>query len=666
MSLVSRTFTEVGNALKDAYGHVFHGDDAGTHETKVVILSPKKVKVDGIITQKFDIGMTFLNVNDRAFVKAVEPGSDADIDGIQAQDCLQLAIVLGGNSKLDRMQTDKRRAISFGLQCEKQGRRTSFDELKEMFVNCSLNVENAGVEMFDSSEDTNRDPKNIPLSRRIRSTTQEMVGRCAGVTVNKLAIDMPSNSSGRAEYPVILVFRHTHKRYAGSSPHVAMPYFRLDDECERAALIVRRLAPTADSKADPDAWDEIMENAQKFFSPNAKKEEDKSHDDIKEKDVEAETIRGMIQSALGLAFVRTSKVVLGVSLHFGSGIVISRLEDGTWSAPSAIGLYGAGLGVQFGLEVADYIFILQTEEALNHFRRGTNYTIGGNMGVAVGGMGREAYGAASLGMQSKEGQPRQAQVSPIVAYAKSQGLYFGVSLEGSKIYAREDINQRAYKFATGQDISTDDILSGRVPAPREAEDLYATLHSVEFAHEKVNIPKPPYLLLDDLSNDWFHYKSTLAKGKDKSKKFYWVSTLPTAEAQEFSSFETVFKNFMYGGVSVQRISPRQEYGANAESLERRTLWLMLPEVGSLRLGYVSKHSTDGNDDQSEFSDGQSHFTDDHTTAESMADDFTIDSKSTYNVSIFWFWFHPILLDKCSHRIFSRTLTITERKEAKTN
>jgi hypothetical protein len=281
-------------------------------------------------------------------------------------------------------------------------------------------------------------------------------------------------------------------------------------------------------------------------------------------------------------------------------------------------------------------------------------------------MGREAYGAASLGMQSKEGQPRQAQVSPIVAYAKSQGLYFGVSLEGSKIYAREDINQRAYKFATGQDISTDDILSGRVPAPREAEDLYATLHSVEFAHEKVNIPKPPYLLLDDLSNDWFHYKSTLAKGKDKSKKFYWVSTLPTAEAQEFSSFETVFKNFMYGGVSVQRISPRQEYGGNAESLERRTLWLMLPEVGSLRLGYVSKHSTDGNDDQSEFSDGQSHFTDDHTTAESMADDFTIDSKSTYNVSIFWFWFQPILLDKCSHRIFSRTLTITERKEAKTN
>lgn len=112
--------------------------------------------------------------------------------------------------------------------------------------------------------------------------------------------------------------------------------------------------------------------------------------------VEASTIRGMIQNALGLAFVRTSKVVLGLSFHFGSGIVISRLEDGTWSAPSAIGMYGAGLGLQFGLEVADYIFVIQTRDALDHFRNGTNYTIGGNMGAAVGGMGREAFGAASL------------------------------------------------------------------------------------------------------------------------------------------------------------------------------------------------------------------------------------------------------------------------------
>lgn len=633
MSIVSRTFTEVGNALKDAYGHVFHGDDAGTYETKAFVVHPIKVKTDGQITHKFDLGLSFLNVNGRAFVKTVQPGSDAELEGIKSQDCLQLAMVLGNRGKFLRMQKDESRAIAYGLQCEKQGRRTSFQELKEMFENCIVSTNVDGVEIFDSSEDSERDIRNIPLSRRIRNTTQEMVGRCSGITVNDLASDLPSNALGIAQYPVVLIFRHTHKRYAGSSPHVAMPYFRLDDECERAALIVRRLAPSADFKTDPDAWDEIMENAQRYFSPKTKPKSAQSHAvDVPGKEdgnnVEAETIRGLIQGALGLAFVRTSKVVLGLSFHFGSGIVISRLDDGTWSAPSAIGMYGAGLGVQFGLEIADYIFILQTEDALNHFRQGANYTIGGNMGAAVGGIGREAYGAASVG--TKDGNTAKTQVSPIVAYAKSQGLYFGVSLEGSKIFARDDINRRAYKFKTGRDFSTDDILSGRVPPPREAEDLYATLHSVEFAHEMINLPKPPPRLLDDLPNDWVYNVSTL--NTNNGRQFEWLSTLSHTESKEISLFETKFKSFLYGGVSVQRILPPHKDEGGLESLERRTLWLMLPEVGSLRLGYVSKRSGDYVDDRSEMSEVTSQMSHDHTTGESTTDELTTDSRSTSFVS----------------------------------
>jgi len=45
------------------------------------------------------------------------------------------------------------------------------------------------------------------------------------------------------------------------------------------------------------------------------------------------------------------------------------------------------------------------------------------MGVVVGGVGRDAYGAASVGTQVKEGRQNKAQVAPIVAYAKAQGLY---------------------------------------------------------------------------------------------------------------------------------------------------------------------------------------------------------------------------------------------------
>ncbi len=474
MSLVSRTFTEVGNAIKDAFGHVVHGDDAGTYETKVIVIHPKNVKERGRNVQKYFLGMTFLNVNDRAFVNTVEPGSDAAHASIQPEDCLQVAVVLGGSKKLDRMKKDDYRASDFGLDCEKKGHRTSYDEFRALFENCSVAADSVETKIFDSSN-SSVVTENITISRRIRTTTQEMVGRCSGLSDTNLTANVSFNSLHVAVHPVVLVFRHTHKRHVRSTPHVGMPYFRLDDECERAALIVRKLAPGTDMRPDPDAWDEIMESASKYFSPRDK-ETNSSIAKPNVDDVEIETIRGMIQNALGLAFIRTSKVVLGVSFHFGSGIVISRLEDGSWSAPSAIGMYGAGLGVQFGLEVADYIFVLQTEEALDNFRQGTNYTIGGSMGGAMGGVGREAYGAASVGTPKRNGMEDGRKLAPIVAYAKSQGLYFGVSLEGSKIFARDDINRRAYKFTTGKEYTTDDILSGRVPAPRHAEELYATLH----------------------------------------------------------------------------------------------------------------------------------------------------------------------------------------------
>jgi lipid-binding SYLF domain-containing protein len=169
-------------------------------------------------------------------------------------------------------------------------------------------------------------------------------------------------------------------------------------------------------------------------------------------------------------------VVLGVSFHGGSGIVIARLGDGTWSAPSAIGTWGLEFGLQFGLEVAEYIFILQTQESLDHFKRASSFNIGGNVGAAVAGIGREAYGAASVRntctrsaeqQQVKEDEyndedsnqhlPRDRAaafgVAPIVAYAKSQGLYVGVSLEGSRIFTRSDVNARAYKFATGRELT---------------------------------------------------------------------------------------------------------------------------------------------------------------------------------------------------------------------
>ena len=182
-------------------------------------------------------------------------------------------------------------------------------------------------------------------------------------------------------------------------------------------------------------------------------------------------------------------------------------------------------------------------------------------------------------------------IAPIVAYAKSQGLYVGVSLEGSRIFVRNDINSRTYKFTVGRDVTAYDILSGKVPTPPEAEDLYAALHCVEFTHEMSCLPRPPEILRKDSANAWYYDRSTLGDGPpSKSDPFNFLSTLSPKDLEACETFETQFKKFMYGGVSVQRLLPNSESRTGRTGRERRTLWLMLPEVGSLRLGFVSKLS----------------------------------------------------------------------------
>lgn len=242
------------------------------------------------------------------------------------------------------------------------------------------------------------------------------------------------------------------------------------------------------------------------------------------------------------------------------------------------------------------------------------------MGLAVAGVGREAYGAASVGAgcgtdssvkddeyndndSRDEAPPQSLAIAPIVAYAKSQGLYIGVSLEGSRIFTRDNINRRTYKFGSGRNVTANDILSGKVPTPHEAEELYAALHSVEFTHEMSCLPRPPEVLRKDSVNAWYYDRSTLGDELARSESgstsgsstrtkepFSFLSSLSPEEVEECEAFEAQFKNFMYGGVSVQRLLPEEEGRAGRTGKERRTLWLMLPEVGSLRLGFVSKLS----------------------------------------------------------------------------
>jgi lipid-binding SYLF domain-containing protein len=156
------------------------------------------------------------------------------------------------------------------------------------------------------------------------------------------------------------------------------------------------------------------------------------------------------------------------SARYGNGVVVARLADGSWSAPSAIGTGGAGFGGQIGFELTDFVFILNDAAAVRTFSQQGSLTLGGNVSIAAGPVGRnaEAAGAASL-----------KGVAGIFSYSKTKGLFAGVSLEGSAIIERRDANEKLY----GQRFTARQLLEGAVRPPPAAQPLMTVLNSRVFA-----------------------------------------------------------------------------------------------------------------------------------------------------------------------------------------
>lgn len=168
----------------------------------------------------------------------------------------------------------------------------------------------------------------------------------------------------------------------------------------------------------------------------------------------------VIAKAQGLAILSVVKAGFMITARAGSGIVIARLADGRWSAPSAIGIAGLGGGFEIGVEVSDLVIILNQRRAVEAFTKGGNLTLGGNCTVAVGPMGRNVE--ADIALRS---------TAAVFTYCKSRGLFAGISLEGSCLIERKETNRKFYS----QDIRASAILNGDVAPPPEADNLYTIL-----------------------------------------------------------------------------------------------------------------------------------------------------------------------------------------------
>jgi hypothetical protein len=128
---------------------------------------------------------------------------------------------------------------------------------------------------------------------------------------------------------------------------------------------------------------------------------------------------------------------------------------------------GCGVGGLIGFELTDFVFVLTTTEAVRTLATFGSLTVGGNVSVAAGPVGRTAEAA---GAASKKG------VAGMLSYSKTRGIYAGVSFEGGVLGERADANKKMY----GRKVTAKELLRGDIPPPLETASLMRILNSPYF------------------------------------------------------------------------------------------------------------------------------------------------------------------------------------------
>jgi hypothetical protein len=112
--------------------------------------------------------------------------------------------------------------------------------------------------------------------------------------------------------------------------------------------------------------------------------------------------------------------------------------------------------------------ILNDNAAVKAFQQFGSITLGGNLSIAAGPIGRNAEASGAANFKS---------VAPVFSYSKTKGLFAGVSLEGSVLIERRDANRKFYNAP----VNAKQLLTGQVAQPPAAEPLYRILNTRAFS-----------------------------------------------------------------------------------------------------------------------------------------------------------------------------------------
>ncbi|WAO85216.1 Ysc84 domain-containing protein [Fusarium falciforme] len=208
----------------------------------------------------------------------------------------------------------------------------------------------------------------------------------------------------------------------------------LDRECEKAARILKSFCTDGYLVPLEEEEDESRSTTSEPLSP---------------KRVTKKIPRRIIQNAAGIAIFTCMRSGLWMTGSGGSGILIARKSDGTWSPPSGIMLHTPTLSFIIGVDVYDCVLVVNNLAALESITK-PRVTLGEDVGLTSGPL---------VSLDSDESHIRWKDLgNTVLTYMKSRGQTQAVNLNGCILAERGNENERFYASTLTQM----DILAGNV------------------------------------------------------------------------------------------------------------------------------------------------------------------------------------------------------------
>jgi lipid-binding SYLF domain-containing protein len=143
----------------------------------------------------------------------------------------------------------------------------------------------------------------------------------------------------------------------------------------------------------------------------------------------------------------------------GRGVLTCR-DEGVWSPPIFVTMSGGSFGFQIGGQASDFVLFFITDRSVRSLLR-SEFTFGGDASISAGPLGRTAEASTDLRLTAE-----------IYSYAKSRGLYAGLSLEGARLAANRKWIQAYYgERLWPEQVLYEGAISDPGPAARQFLDV---------------------------------------------------------------------------------------------------------------------------------------------------------------------------------------------------